>query len=115
MYHVRPGLPLLSARVSNLRRRNLPSGRAESGPGKRKEVARVREAFSPILATSLSIVGATSKLTELNGVLTPLDPILTLTRTQYPAIVSITEQRNSFVYAGFAIRCNTQRPMTAHS
>jgi hypothetical protein len=33
---------------------------------------------------------------------------------QYPAIVGITEQRNPFVYAGFANPSNAQQPLTAH-
>jgi hypothetical protein len=40
---------------------------------------------------------------------------LTLTRTQYPAIVSNTENRKPFVYAGFASLCNAQQPLTEHS
>jgi hypothetical protein len=44
-----------------------------------------------------------------------LDPSLTLTRTQYPAIVSNRENRKPFVYAGFANPCNAQQPLTAHS
>ena len=40
--------------------------------------SRTGSAFSPILANSPSNVGAASKLSVLNGVLTPLDPSLTL-------------------------------------
>jgi hypothetical protein len=47
--------------------------------------------------------------------LTPLDPSLTLTRTQYPAIVSNPGNRKPVVYAGFAYTCNSQQPLTAHS
>jgi hypothetical protein len=46
---------------------------------------------------------------------TVLDPSLTLTRTQYPAIVSITENRKPPIYAEFASSCNTQLLKTAHS
>ena len=45
----------------------------------------------------------------------PLDPSLTLTRTQRPAIVSNPENRKPFTYAGFANPCNPQQPLTAHS
>jgi hypothetical protein len=47
--------------------------------------------------------------------LTPPDPNLTLTRMQYPAIVGKAGNRKSFTYAGFAIPCNAQQPLTAHS
>jgi hypothetical protein len=47
--------------------------------------------------------------------LTSLDPSLTLTRTQYPAIVSNTENGKPFIYAGFATLCNAQKRLTAHS
>ena len=46
---------------------------------------------------------------------TVLDPSLTLTRTQYPAIVSNTENRQPLIYAEFANLCNPQQPLTAHS
>jgi hypothetical protein len=51
----------------------------------------------------------------IHGLLTTLDPNLTLTRTQYPAIVSNAGNRKPFIYAGFASPCNAQQPMTAHS
>ena len=51
----------------------------------------------------------------IHGLLTPLDPSLTLTRTQYPAIVGNTENEKPFIYAGFATLCNAQQPLTAHS
>src|SRR5215216_3806039 len=44
-----------------------------------------------------------------------LDPSLTLTRTQHPAIVSNPENRKRFTYARFASVCNAQQPLTAHS
>ena len=47
--------------------------------------------------------------------LTLVDPILTLTRTQYPAIVGNTENRKPCFYAGFANPCNSQQPLTVHS
>jgi hypothetical protein len=48
-------------------------------------------------------------------ILRPVDPNLTLTRMQYPAIVGKTENRKPFRYAGFANLCNLQQPLTAHS
>jgi hypothetical protein len=47
--------------------------------------------------------------------LTPLDPSLTLTRTQHPAIVGNAGNRKPFVYAGYANPCNAQQLLTAHS
>ncbi len=49
------------------------------------------------------------------GVLTLLDPSLTLTRMQNPAMVGNTGNRKPPVYAGFAIPCNVQKRLTAHS
>jgi hypothetical protein len=43
------------------------------------------------------------------------DPSLTLTRTQYPAIVGNTENTRPFAYARFARLCNTQQPLSDHS
>jgi UDP-glucose 4-epimerase len=43
------------------------------------------------------------------------DPNLTLTRTQYAAIVGNRENRSPFTYARFASVCNPQQPLTAHS
>jgi hypothetical protein len=45
----------------------------------------------------------------------PLDPSLTLTRTQYSAIPSNRGNNKSLTYAAFAIPCNAQQPLTAHS
>ena len=45
----------------------------------------------------------------------PLDPSLTLTRTQYPAIVGNAGNRKPFVYAGIANSRNAQQLLTAHS
>jgi hypothetical protein len=44
-----------------------------------------------------------------------LDPSLTLTRTQYRAIVGKAGNRKRFAYAGFANLCNAQQLLTAHS
>jgi hypothetical protein len=43
------------------------------------------------------------------------DPSLTLTRTQYPAMVCNTRNRKPAFYAGFAISYHTRQPLTAHS
>jgi hypothetical protein len=51
----------------------------------------------------------------IHGLLTSLDPNLTLTRTQHPAIVGNTGNTKPFAYAGFANPCNPQQPLTAHS
>src|SRR5215218_6309170 len=47
--------------------------------------------------------------------LTLVDPNLTLTRMQCPAIVSNRENRNPFTYARFAKLCNPLQRLTAHS
>jgi hypothetical protein len=44
-----------------------------------------------------------------------LDPSLTLTRTQHSAVLGKRGNNQSFIYAGFAISCNAQQPLTAHS
>jgi hypothetical protein len=51
----------------------------------------------------------------IRGLLTTLDPSLTLTRTQHPAIVSNRGNKEPLTYAKFANPCNTQQPLTAHS
>jgi hypothetical protein len=51
----------------------------------------------------------------IQSLLTILDPSLTLTRTQYPAIVGNAGNRKPLVYAGIANLCNPQQPLTAHS
>ena len=51
----------------------------------------------------------------IHGLLTPLDPSLTLTRTQYPAMVGNAGNRNSLIYGDNANPCNPQQPLTAHS
>jgi hypothetical protein len=45
----------------------------------------------------------------------PLDPSLTLTRTQHSAILGKRGNNQSFIYAAFAISCNAQRLLSAHS
>ena len=44
-----------------------------------------------------------------------LDPSLTLTRTQYPAMVGKRGNENPLRIAGFAIPCTFLQRMTAHS
>jgi hypothetical protein len=44
-----------------------------------------------------------------------VDPNLTLTQTQYPAIVGNAENNESLTYAEFANLCNAQQLLTAHS
>jgi hypothetical protein len=51
----------------------------------------------------------------IHGLLTTLDPSLTLIRTQYPAIVGKAGNRKPVVYARFANSCNPLQRMTAHS
>jgi hypothetical protein len=51
----------------------------------------------------------------VHGVLTPLDPSLTLTHTQHPAMMGKAEKKKRVNFAGFASPCNLQQPSTAHS
>ena len=44
-----------------------------------------------------------------------LDPSLTLTRTQHPAILSNSETKKQLTYAVFANLCNAQKRLIAHS
>ena len=44
-----------------------------------------------------------------------LDPSLTLTRTQYRAIVCNAGNAKPLTHAGFANPCNAQQPLTDHS
>src|SRR5215210_3554086 len=59
--------------------------------------------------------GQPNRRRVIHGVLFTLDPSLTLTRTQYPAIVGNTGNRNPFSYAKFASLCNAQQRLTDHS
>jgi hypothetical protein len=47
--------------------------------------------------------------------LTLVDPNLTLTRAQHPAIGCNAGNKKQLTYAGFAIPCKPQQPLTAHS
>jgi hypothetical protein len=57
----------------------------------------------------------TNQRRVIHGVLTTLDPSLTLTRTQHSAIPSNRGNKKPLIYAGFANLCNAQQPLTAHS
>jgi hypothetical protein len=46
---------------------------------------------------------------------TLLDPNLTLTRTQHPAIVGNTGNRKPYSYAEFATTCTSLQPLSDHS
>src|SRR5215211_5446018 len=46
----------------------------------------------------------------IRGLLTTLDPSLTLTRTQYPAIVSNRGNKEPLIYAGYATPCKPLQP-----
>src|SRR5829696_7091924 len=59
--------------------------------------------------------GQPNRRRVIHGVLITLDPNLTLTRTQYAAIVGNTGNRKPLTYAGFASSCIAQQPLTAHS
>jgi hypothetical protein len=77
-----------------------------------REVARLRS-VRPYPSSCIEREGNGRR--AIHGLLTTLDPSLTLTRTQYPAIVGKAGNRKPFVYAGFANPCNPQQPLTAHS
>ena len=49
----------------------------------------------------------------IHDVLTRIDPNLTLTRTQCPAIVGNTANRKPYSHTVFANPCNGQQPLTA--
>jgi hypothetical protein len=51
----------------------------------------------------------------MHGTLTPLDPSLTLTRMQYPAIVGKAEKRNLPRNAAIATPCKSLQRLTDHS
>jgi hypothetical protein len=48
-------------------------------------------------------------------ILRAVDPSLTLTRTQYAAVVGNTGNRKPLTYAEYASVSNAQQPLTAHS
>ena len=52
---------------------------------------------------------------EVRSLQPQLDPSLTLTRMQYPAIVSNTGNRKPFTYAGFASLCKPLQRLNYHS
>jgi len=59
--------------------------------------------------------GQPNRRRVIHGVLITLDPNLTLTGTQHPAISGKRGKGESLIYAGFANFCNAQQPLTAHS
>jgi hypothetical protein len=68
----------------------------------------------------VSVILAASITSVLFGIYhfahsTPIDPNLTLTRTQHPSISGKRGKEKSLIYAGFASLCNPQQPLTAHS
>src|SRR5215218_8959729 len=77
-----------------------------------REVARLRS-VRPYPSSCIEREG--NGRCAIHGLLTTLDPSLTLNRTQYPAIVSNRGNKEPLTYAGFANPCNTQQPLTAHS
>jgi hypothetical protein len=77
-----------------------------------REVARLRS-VRPYPSSCIEREGHGRR--AIHGLLTTLDPSLTLTRTQYPAIVGKAGNRKPVVYAGFATPCNPQQLLTAHS
>jgi hypothetical protein len=77
-----------------------------------REVARLRS-VRPYPSSCIEREGHGRR--AIHGLLTTLDPSLTVTRTQYPAIVSNRGNKELLTYAKFASLCNTQQPLTAHS
>jgi hypothetical protein len=77
-----------------------------------REVARLRS-VRPYPSSCIQREGNGRRV--IHGLLTTLDPSLTLTRTQHPAIVGNTGNNESLTYAEFANPCNAQQPLTAHS
>ena len=77
-----------------------------------REVARLRS-VRPYPSSCIEREGNGRR--AIHGLLTTLDPSLTLTRTQYPAIVGKAQKRNPSKYAAFATLCTPQQPLTAHS
>src|SRR5215216_7045796 len=77
-----------------------------------REVARLRS-VRPYPSSCIEREGNGRR--AMHGLLTTLDPSLTLTRTQYPAIVSNRGNKEPHTYEKFASLCNTQQPLTANS
>jgi hypothetical protein len=51
----------------------------------------------------------------IHGLLTTVDPSLTLTRTQHSAIAGNRGNEKPLIYAGITNLCNAQQPWTANS
>jgi hypothetical protein len=77
-----------------------------------REVARLRS-VCPYPSSCIEREGNGRR--AIHGLLTTLDPSLTLTRTQHPAIVGNRGNKKRLTYAEFANPCNVQQPLTAHS
>src|SRR5215203_3737989 len=77
-----------------------------------REVARLRS-VRPYPSSCIEREGNGRR--AIHGLLTTLDPSLTLTRTQYPAIVGKAGNRKPFAYAGIASPCKPLQRMTARS
>src|SRR5215213_3312656 len=75
-----------------------------------REVARLRS-VRPYPSSCIEREGNGRR--TMHGLLTTLDPSLTLTRTQHPAIVSNRGNKEPLIYAGYASLCKPlQRPAT---
>src|SRR5215211_5916788 len=70
-----------------------------------REVARLRS-VRPYPSSCIEREGNGRR--AMHGLLTTLDPSLTLTRTQYPAIVGKAGNTKPFTYAGFATLVHIQ-------
>src|SRR5215203_1416637 len=77
-----------------------------------REVARLRS-VRPYPSSCIEREGNGRR--AIHGLLTTLDPSLTLTRTQHAAIPGNRRNKRSLIHAGFAILCKAQQPLTAHS
>src|SRR5215216_7023444 len=77
-----------------------------------REVARLRS-VRPYPSSCIEREGNGRR--AIHGLLTTLDPSLTLTRTQHAAIPGNRGNKRSLIHAGFAILCKAQQPLTAHS
>jgi hypothetical protein len=74
----------------------------------------------PLVDVQNALAPATSQLRKnrrqaIHVLSSPVDPNLTLTQTQCPAIVGKRENKNPLRNAGYATPCNPQQPLTAHS
>src|SRR5215218_5989854 len=98
----------LSSKLQNM---DTPTEVQVTEPAER-EVARLRS-VRPYPSSCIQRQGNGRR--SIHGLLTTLDPSLTLTRTQCPAIVGNAGNRKPFSYAGFANPCNAQIRLSYHS